>query len=82
MNKELKRVGEEAFGVFHNGPESSSLTAYILPYYVEKGIIVPVLSDCVAEELADTKNFPTFIRARPNAYFDGKLAAISAYNLG
>ena len=34
VDKELERKGLEAFGVFHNGPESSSLTAQILPYYI------------------------------------------------
>ena len=82
INKELERKGKEAFGVFHHGPESSTLTSKILPYYIKKGITVPVLSNCVAEELTETKNFPTFIRLRPNAYFDGKVAATAAYNLG
>ena len=48
VDKEIQKKGREAFGVFHLGPESSALTALILPYYVSMGITVPVLSDCVA----------------------------------
>ena len=48
VDKEIQKKGREAFGAFHLGPESSALTAMILPYYVSMGITVPVLSDCVA----------------------------------
>ena len=71
VDKELDKKGIDAFGVFHNGPESSALTAEILPYYVSRGITVPTLSDCGAYELSDIKKYPTYIRMRPSNYFEG-----------